>query len=141
MSEILDRRGRPRVQTVFEDPSLTVQSDADRASIRHILGKYKEMGLAAGMQAAGEFVDLSELTDYTQAMRVVRASETAFMQLPAEARKVFKNDPATWLDAVQGAEFGDQEKMDQLVKAGLVKAAVVPEKAPAAPETPVEGVG
>lgn len=141
MEKIVDRRGRPRVQTVNDEPSMTVQSDAERASIKHILGKYKELGLAAGMQHAGSYVDLSELTDYASAMRVVASAESAFMQLPAAARKAFQNDPAAWLDAVQGAEFGDQEKMDQLVQAGLVKAPVVPEVAPVAPETPVEGVG
>lgn len=117
----VDRRGRPRVQTVFEDPSLTVQSDAERASIKHILGKYREMGIAAGMQAAGEFVDLSELTDYSSAMRAVKAAETAFYSLPAEARKVFGNDVAKWLDSVQAAE-SDPEAADLLVKAGLREA-------------------
>lgn len=130
----MDRRGRPRVQTLFDDPSLTVQSDAERASIKHILGKYREMGVVAGMQQAGEFVDLSELTDYASAMRVVKASEHAFMQLPASARKAFKNDPAEWLDAVQGAD-SDPEKKNALVEAGLIP----PD--PVAPGGAVEGGG
>lgn len=141
MSEIRDRRGRPRVQTVNLEPSKTVQSDADRASIKHILGKYKEMGIAAGMQQVGEFVDLSELTDYSQAMRVVKATESAFMQLPADVRKVFKNDAVKWLDAVEGADVGDQEAFDLLVKAGLTKAAAAREVAPEAPELPLETAG
>lgn len=141
MSEVKDRRGRPRVQTVNEEPSKTVQSDAAKADIRHILGKYKEIGIAAGMRQAGEFVDLSELTDYSSAMRVVKAADSAFMQLPAAARKVFNNDAAEWLDAVQGADLGDQEKLDQLVKAGLVTTTgayreVVNEAVSAAPAVP-----
>lgn len=140
MSEIRDRRGRLRVQTVNEEPSKTVQSDAARADIRHILGKYKEIGIAAGMQQVGQFVDLSELSDYATAMRVVKAADSAFLQLPASARKAFNNDAAEWLDAVQGADNGDLEKLDQLVKAGLVKAPMVPEvvneAVPAAPAVP-----
>lgn len=133
--EVLDRRGRPRVQTVFEDESLTVQSDASRADIRHILGKYKEFGVQSAMAHVGQFVDLSELTDYADAMRVVRATEEAFKQLPSQARKVFKNDASAWLDAVQDADV-DPVKMDLLVQAGLLEAPPAPPEAPAAPPAP-----
>lgn len=119
-------RKHPRVQTVNEMPSKTVQSDVFRTEIRHILAKYKEVGIVEHMRHVDlEYRDVSEFEDFSDLMRQSTAAEQAFMRLPSKVREVFKHDVGNWLDAAH-----DPEKMDALkpefAKLGLFKVEDVP---------------
>lgn len=132
--EQLDFRGKPRsrYQTFNDEPSRTVQSDAKRADIKHILGKYQQLGLVQELnRAEAQFADLTEFTDYADLMRNVRTAEAEFMKLPSKARKVFNHDVAAFLDAAH-----DPEKRDLLVEAGLLEAEPVVVKEPAPLDPP-----
>lgn len=103
-----DYRGKPRVQTVNNLPSKTVQSDAHMADIREILRKFEGTGIIDHLsQVDAKFMDVSEFTDYKDLMDHVREAEATFMQLPAEIRAKFGNDVARWLDAAHDAEKAD----------------------------------
>lgn len=129
-----DYRGklRSKYQTVNNDPSETVQSDAPLADIQKILAKYQEVGIIDHLNdAESVFRDVTEFTDYADAMRNLKVAEQTFMELPSKVREIFHHDVAEWLDAAH-----DPEKRDALVEAGFVKA---PKKEPveAAPVEPV----
>ncbi len=113
----LDSRGKPRVQTEFHDESLTVQADHDRADINKILQQYAEVGIVQSLnQADAMFMDVTEFTDFADAMRHATEAETEFLKLPSKVREIFHHDVAEWLDAAH-----DEEKRDALVAAGVIK--------------------
>lgn len=114
----LDSRGKPRVQTSFEgEVSLTVQSDAPLADIQEILRKYQQVGIVENLNTAeAMFLDISEFTDYADAMRHAKMAELDFMKLPSKIREIFGHDVGNWLDTAH-----DEDKRDALVKAGIIE--------------------
>lgn len=123
-----DHRGKLRslYQTVNDEPSLTVQSDGPKADIHFILKQYEQVGgLEANLDAAEiKYMDISEFTDYKDALGHAMMAEADFLTLPSKVREIFNHDVAEWLDTAH-----DPEKRDALVKAGFLKAVVEgPEK-------------
>lgn len=132
-----DSRGRMRSEswTVNDGPSMTIQSDAQEASITHILRKYNEVGLLEHLnQAEAVFMDVTEFTDLADAMRQMKTAEGVFMRLPSKVREIFGHDVANWLDAAH-----DPEKRAQLEKAGFIEPAEIdiPEVVPPVTLEPV----
>lgn len=135
---VLDALGRPRVQTVNSDPSLTVQSDAKKADITHIINRYKRGELVTNLnQAEAQFADISAFTDFADAMRHVRTAETEFLKLPSKIRELFNHDVANWLDHAH-----DEDKREQMVQAGLMDPPPAPTTtAPAPAPAPASAAG
>ncbi len=128
MSEILDYLGRARVQTFFTEPSLTVQSDSEKADIQKIMARYQATGIMESLDEADLlYKDISEFTDYADAMREIRKAEDQFMSLPSKVREIFDHDVAVWLDTAE-----DEDKRDALVAAGYIED-------PGGDTTPVSG--
>lgn len=116
--EQLDLRGKPRVQTHFHDVSLTVQSDAHNAEINEIIRKFSQGGMLDNLNMAeAVFQDITEFTDFADAMLHAKMAEADFLKLPSKIREIFNHDVAEWLDAAH-----DQEKRDALVAAGVIDA-------------------
>lgn len=115
----LDSRGKPRVQTHFDgEESLTVQSDAHMADIGHIVGQYAQYGILSGLnEAEAKFMDISEFTDFADAMRHAKMAEQDFMRLPSKVREVFGHSVENWLDTAK-----DEDKRDALVALGVIDA-------------------
>lgn len=127
--------GNLRVSTVNLEESKTVQSDRQRADIRHILAKYEQTGVLVSMAAVDlAYKDVTEFEDFTDVMRQTKQAEAAFMRLPAAVRKIFKNDVSRWLDAAH-----DPEKLDglapQLRELGIIDQ-VDPDPPPPPPAPP-----
>lgn len=124
-------RRRPRVQTVNTEPSRTVQSDVYQSDIRHVLAKFREVGI---VEHLGEvdltFRDVTEFEDFADVMRQAKEAEKVFMKLPPQVRAVFDHDVARWLDCAH-----DPEKLKEL-RPELEKLGVV-EAAPAVPPAAV----
>lgn len=98
--ELSTTRLRPRVSTVFDDPSLTVQSDRDLSDIQSILRNFGAQALEANLNDADlQFMDVSEFSDYADVLREARTAELEFMKLPSKVREIFNHDAAEWLDA------------------------------------------
>lgn len=93
-------------------PSLTVQADAIDADINTIVKRFGLTGQLPPARDAGQFGDFSEVTDFQSAMNAVRAAGQAFMELPAEMREAYKNDPAQLLDALQNPS--ERARLQQL---------------------------
>lgn len=132
MSKVLSEvRLRPRVQTLNEEPSRTVQSDAVRADIGHIISRYQSMGIVDHMAEVDlTFRDVTEFEDFGDLMRQTKVAEAAFMKLPSKLREVFDHSVESWLDAAH-----DPEKLEalrpQLEKLGVMEPLSEAEPAPA----------
>lgn len=112
-------RKKPRVQTTDWDESRTVQADALKADIRHILSRYEQTGVVLGMRNVDlQFRDVSEFDDFSDLMRQTKEAEATFMRLPSKLREVFSHDVNEWLDAAHDPEKLNA-KRPQLEKLGL----------------------
>lgn len=109
-----------------EDPSLTIQSQAEEADINVIVRRFGLTGALPQVQLPPEFGDFTEVTDFRDAMDRVRAAEESFAALPAEIRARFAHDPAAFIDFATA-----KENLPELRKLGLA----VPE-APASDPAP-----
>lgn len=135
MSELVTVRedtGRRRVQTVNDMPSKTVQADVVRSEIRHILAKYKGVGIVEHLRDVDlQFRDVSEFDDFADLMFQSKQAEKVFMSLPSKVREVFDHDVAKWLDAAHD-EAKLEELRPKLEKLGVMK----PKEAAAAVSAP-----
>ncbi len=118
-----DARGKDRVQTVNDEPSETVQSDAHLADINTVLQTFMRDGIEALDHADLMYKDVSEFTDLADALNQARDAEVEFMKLHPKVRAIFENDVANWLDTAH-----DVEKRDALVEAGFLKREKVAEQ-------------
>jgi len=117
-------RRKPRVQTVNVEPSKTVQSDLYRTEMKHILAKYKQVGIIEHLRSVDlQFRDVSEFQDFADVMYQSKEAEKVFMTLPSKVREVFDHDVSVWLDAAH-----DKDKFEklrpQLEKLGVVEPVV-----------------
>ncbi len=112
----IDSRGKRRFQTVNNDPSETLQSDAHLADIQQIMNTFWRDGMEILNEADLQFRDISEFTDLADALNQAREAEVQFLKLPSKVREVFDHDVAVWLDSAH-----DKDKRDALVAAGFIK--------------------
>ena len=133
MSKVLSEvRRKARQQTEFNDESLTLQSERDRADIRQIMRKYEQFGIVDHMrQVELDFRDITEFTDWADGVRELRQAELRFMGLPSKLREVFDHDLATYMDAAEHPEKLEALR-PQLEELGVLE----PIAAPAAPQAP-----
>lgn len=83
------------------EPSMTNQSDAIDADINTIVKRFGLTGQLPPPRDPGQFGDFTEVTDFHSALNAVRSAGLAFMELPADIRESFNNDPARLLEALQ----------------------------------------
>ncbi len=121
VQEILDQRGKPRVRTINEEPSKTVQSDRHLADITNILKSFGVEGNDILDNIDLVFADVSELGDFTDVMLTVKEAEAKFLELPSKVRELFGHDVAVFLDTAH-----DKDKRDAMVEAGFLEAPEVP---------------
>ncbi len=117
MKQLLDYRGKPRVQTKDFEESSTIQSDAHNADVNKIMARYHQTGIIESLDESQlMFRDVSEFTDLKDALNQVILAEAEFMKLPSKVREIFEHDVALWLDSAH-----DEEKRDALVAAGFIE--------------------
>lgn len=126
--------------TYFDDPSLTQQHFAKDADINEIMRRFgvKDGSLLPAYDKSvmdpRYFGDFSDAFDFREAWDNVRDAEHRFMQLPADLRNRFANDPVQLYQWVS-----DPRNLDEAVKLGLLTKptpAPAPTPAVAAPTTP-----
>lgn len=130
-------RRRPRVQTLNEEASKTVQSQRSRSEIKNILAKYEQTGVVEHLNSVDlQFRDVTEFEDFADLMRQSAAAKQAFMRLPSKLREVFGHDHHRWLDAAHNPE-ALTELRPQLEKLGLLEPLPAPPP-PAPTPSPTE---
>lgn len=95
-----------------EDPSLAQQHEKDECDINTIVRRFGLTGeLPSGVRMP-QYGDFTGITDYHSALNAVRASADSFMQLPADVRSRFNNDPAAFVDfCMNDANRAEAEKL------------------------------
>lgn len=85
----------------FKDESLAVQADAEAADINNIVKKFGVTGSLPYGELQPIYDDFTQYpTDYHTALNLIRNADNAFMEMPAEIRSAFDNDPGSFLNAI-----------------------------------------
>lgn len=94
--------GTKQVKTVIEDELKTDQSFKEECDVNNIINKYMKTGDSSIFnRTTGTYGDFSEITDLKESMELVKYAEEQFMQIPAELRKKFGNDPTQLTEYLQ----------------------------------------
>lgn len=100
-----------------KDERITAQEFKDECDINKIVAKYDKTGVLTHVNALqASFGDFSGVPTYQEALTLVTEAQAAFMELPAEIRKRFDNDPAQLL-----AFVGDEKNRDEAIRIGLIE--------------------
>lgn len=94
------RGPKPSVGLGDFEPTLTVQASKDETDINHIVNRYLRTGVLPEVNQ-GIYADISELTDLRDAIHLVNDAQQAFLELPAEIRRRFDNDPVKLVEFAQ----------------------------------------
>lgn len=81
-----------------EDPSLTQQHFRDEADINTMLERFKVTGQMPQGVVMPSYGDFTGLTTYQEAMNVLLKAQNAFMEMPANVRARFGNDPGQFME-------------------------------------------
>lgn len=111
--------------------SLTHQSFKDECDINVLMKRYEKTGiLEHANQHRGQYGDFADLTNFQEALQIVREAETMFMTLPSRIRADFENDPGKFVSFAQ-----NPDNADKLVEYGLATKRE-PESPPASAAAP-----
>lgn len=109
-----------------KDKVLVKQSEYAATDVNLIVAQYSKTGILPGDASRILYADVSEMGDYREAVEQVRLADSLFMAQPAEVRRFFDNDPASFLDYCS-----DPANRDGMIELGLL------EKPPAEPQAAV----
>lgn len=117
---------------VFDEPSLTDQSQYKDTDINNIVRRYQTTGLLDSPGAVPfetlQYGDATLLPDYQTALDLVNNVQEEFSSLPSEVREKFGHDPMQLLDALQ-----DPSKQQMLQDIGLLSKPANPDLVPDQP--------
>ena len=114
-----------------QDPSLAQQHMKDECDINVIVERFGVTGELPTAPVSPQFGDFSGISDYHTAINAVRASEEAFMALPAKIRERFDHDPNALLQFLQ-----DESNRNEAIEIGLIDGEPVVAPIVSAVETP-----
>lgn len=100
---------------VFDEPSLTDQSQRDDTDINVLVRRWMRTGVMPQVRSAGTYGDFTGVGDYQSALERVRAADDQFLTLPASVRRAFGDDPAALLAALD-----DPSQHAELVRLGVL---------------------
>lgn len=118
-----------------EDPSLAQQHMKDECDINVIVERFGVTGQLPVAPLEPTYGDFSGVSDYHSAMNAIRASEEAFMALPAKIRAKFDHDPNALLEFLQ-----NETNRDEAIELGLIDGEPVVQPIVSAVETPKDSV-
>lgn len=102
-----------------KDKSMTQQSFAEEVDVNNIVARAVKTGMLGDPLAIGRreavFGDFSDVDSFHTSLNRVIAAQNAFMELPADVRARFNNDPGQLI-----AFLSDEANRDEAVKLGLV---------------------
>jgi len=124
-----------------KDATRAQQSFKDECNINTILKRFGITGQLPNNVRMPMQGDFTEITDFKGAMNAIRQAQESFMEMPADVRKRFNNDPHEFVQFCN-----DEKNADEARKLGLVNPKAEPKPAepllvriagePAAPPTP-----
>lgn len=114
---------------VVEDKGFTQQEFALDSDINEIVRRFGLTGRLPDVVNVPQYGDFVGITDYHSAMLALRRADESFMEMPAEVRARFNNDPQYMMEFLDNAD-----NRDEAVKLGLVS------EPPVVPRTAVEAI-
>jgi len=103
------------------DKSLAVQSERDEVDINEIVRRFGITGKLPDNFEPPQYGDFTGISDYRAALQAVRDAAESFMEMPADLRARFNNDPAELIDFL-----ADNANRAEAEKLGLVNASPAP---------------
>lgn len=103
----------------------TIQSHAEDVDINVIMKRHAVTGTAPGARRIPEYGDFSQVNDYQEALNQLVIAQEAFLDLPADVREEFANDPGRLY-----AFLHDPKNLERARELGLVD----PEAPPPPPQ-------
>lgn len=113
------------------EPTRTQQQFADEVDINTIAKNFGITGRLPENVRMPSFGDFSDVSDYQTALNAARRAQHSFMQMPAEVRARFLNDPQKFVEFCS-----NPGNRDEAIKLGLVPSPPVPSTVPPPPEAP-----
>ena len=106
-----------RVYAPGGDPNSTgaKQSFKDECDINRIMDTYKTTGIMPHQRKDKPRFGFAPDVDFRQALDLVTSAQEQFLELPAEVRAEFENDPGKFLEFIQ-----DDENRKQAEELGLI---------------------
>lgn len=101
-----------------EDPSLAQQNFKDEVDINYLLERFRVTGSMPSGVVLPSYGDFTGVSDYRSAMDAVNRARNAFLDLPANLRARFENDPQKYLEFAT-----NPENLDEMRKLGLAVSA------------------
>ncbi|WNK14658.1 MAG: internal scaffolding protein [Microvirus sp.] len=118
---------------VNDDPSLTVQADAEDADINTIVRRFNLTGTMPQSLRLPQYADYEDVFDFHSAQLVLKEAEAEFMRVPAHIRAMFDNNAGKFL------EFCSLEQnLPKMRELGLAKAVPVVYNTPAKSDSPTK---
>lgn len=99
-----------------EDESLTVQSAAEESDINTIVRRFGLTGQLPDQINMPQYGDFTNIPDFHTAMNMVIQAQEGFLDVPAEIRARFGNDPGAFM-----AFMADPANKDEAKRLGLLK--------------------
>lgn len=110
-----------------DDASLTQQSQKEEADINTIVRRFGITGQISHVDLPPPLEEFGEIFDFQSAMDVMNAAKASFMDMSAETRARFLNDPGRFVNFC--SEVGSDGKLanlEEMRKMGLAVPAVEP---------------
>lgn len=119
---------RVRVGHSCIDPTRAKQQFKEQSDINYILRNYEKTGILSNVNIKEPQYGFVPSFDFREALETIGNAHNSFMQLPADLRREFENDPAKFVDFVS-----DPNNSDRLVELGLSSPVAEPDPVPAEP--------
>ena len=109
----------PKVVSVNNLPSMTIQAAKDECDINRIVARYRQTGSyyepGVSPTRKPQFGDYSAIPDYREALSIIHQADDDFSALPSKVRRRFNNDPLEYVAFLQ-----DASNRDEAISLGLV---------------------
>lgn len=122
-----------RMAPVYERPGRTKQSFKDSCDVNKILDKFAKTGSISHLEKHGStYADFSEMpTDLLEARELIERGKNVFMELPAQVRSEFANDPIRFFDFVN--DPANKDKLEELLPEIAKPGRYFPDMSPSTP--------
>ena len=108
-----------------DEENLVQQQFKDQCDINNIMAKFQKTGVVDHVKQYGSKYGEVNGQTFLEAMYLVTNAQTMFNDLPSKARTFFENDPAKFLDYVEGMPDDGQERENKLIELGLAHGDIV----------------
>lgn len=122
-----------------KDKTLAQQNSRDECDINVIMAKFgKGQALPENFKAP-QYGDFSAISDYQTALNAVRSAGESFMEMPAQLRARFNNDPNQLMSFLDNSDNrAEAQKLGILPPPPVVAPVASPEALKTAPITPAK---